>query len=1055
MAGLSAHLFAQSTYYVASSGRDSNSGRSADQPFQSIGKINTLTLQPGDQVLFRRGDTFRGTLQIRQSGTSGQPIIVDAFGSGAKPVLAGSVPIGNWTNQGNNIWQADASALGGAPTGVYRNGATQALGRYPNPDAPNKGYLTIQSHVGRTQFTSREPLPTNFAGGEVVDRPVQWVINRSRISGQNGNVITISNPENYDLSDNFGFFIQDHPATLDQSGEWYYNPANKTLRIYDTGNPNGQLITATNVSAAVSLVGVSNVVVRNLTVTQTRNMGVLVENGSGITLSGLELTNAGEDGLIARGTGSGLTLENSLIDNANNNGATISGYQNLHIRGNTLRTVGTLPGRGKSGDGTYVGINVIATGSATIENNVLDQIGYNGITFGANTTVQRNRVSNFCLVKSDGGGVYIWNGNRQAMNNVRIASNIIFNGIGAPEGTPGGAYSGANGIFLDDCTTNVVVADNTVFNCKGLGIFLHGPSNAQVINNTSFNNGEAQLALNSRNGGCSPRSNTLTGNILVSRGPEQFVTKYESHLNDLGSYGSMDNNVYARPFDDNAKIRIAYNPGSGITGADLALSEWQSRYGKDPNSRNSPITYKPFLTTGNGSFKLNQTFGSNNEGWDTWGPYGNGRATWDNGNRLDGGSLSINFANASGQSNSYVLASKDIGSVSQGQVYLLTFDAVSSGGNKRAEVFLRQKTGSYRDLASRVNMLATGTRQRVEISFQANASEASAILVVQTPEDGQTLYLDNVQLQPATRTPQNPDDFIRLVYNDTQQSQTTGLGGTYRDARNAQHVNQITLAPFTSAVLFKEVGTTPPPVTTGAGTGLRGEYFNNTHLTAPSVHVRTDAVIDFDWGFASPAPGTVNTDYFSIRWTGEVLAPVSGQYTFTTINDDGLRMWVNGQPVISDWNGHAPVTNNSAPITLTGGQRYPIRVEYYDFSNGAVARLRWTYPGQAQQTIPKSQLFPASGARLTSNVPEPGLAPVVYPNPAVEAVQVRFVTLSPGTTQVRLTNLVGQTVVTEVQSNDTGEHLIRLPVQHLSRGYYLLSIEHNEQRSVHRVVLSE
>ncbi|RYZ38522.1 MAG: hypothetical protein EOP49_30950, partial [Sphingobacteriales bacterium] len=112
-----------------------------------------MSLQPGDAILFRRGDTFRGTLSIRQSGTSGNPIVVDAYGSGNKPILAGSVPVSGWNNIGNNVWQADCPSCGSRVTGLYRNGSVLPLGRYPNLSDSNKGYLTIQSHGGKTQLT--------------------------------------------------------------------------------------------------------------------------------------------------------------------------------------------------------------------------------------------------------------------------------------------------------------------------------------------------------------------------------------------------------------------------------------------------------------------------------------------------------------------------------------------------------------------------------------------------------------------------------------------------------------------------------------------------------------------------------------------------------------------------------------------------------------------------------------------------------------------------------------------------------------------------------------
>ncbi len=146
----------------------------------------------------------------------------------------------------------------------------------------------------------------------------------------------------------------------------------------------------------------------------------------------------------------------------------------------------------------------------------------------------------------------------------------------------------------------------------------------------------------------------------------------------------------------------------------------------------------------------------------------------------------------------------------------------------------------------------------------------------------------------------------------------------------------------------------------GTGTGLRGEYYNNKTLSSPSVLTRTDATVNNDYGNGSPAAG-VNADNFSVRWTGQVEAPVSGSYTFSTTSDDGVRLFVNGNQVINNWTDHGPVTDNSAGISLTAGQKYTISMEYYESGGGAVARLLWAYPGQSQQIIPQTRLFPASG----------------------------------------------------------------------------------------------
>jgi len=94
------------TFYVAANGNDTNNGLSAQTPWQTLDKVNATTLNPGDTVLFKRGDTWRGQLRP-QSGQDGAPITYSAYGSGDKPRLLGSVSRNNpqdWQHEGNNIW---------------------------------------------------------------------------------------------------------------------------------------------------------------------------------------------------------------------------------------------------------------------------------------------------------------------------------------------------------------------------------------------------------------------------------------------------------------------------------------------------------------------------------------------------------------------------------------------------------------------------------------------------------------------------------------------------------------------------------------------------------------------------------------------------------------------------------------------------------------------------------------------------------------------------------------------------------------------------------------
>jgi PA14 domain len=150
---------------------------------------------------------------------------------------------------------------------------------------------------------------------------------------------------------------------------------------------------------------------------------------------------------------------------------------------------------------------------------------------------------------------------------------------------------------------------------------------------------------------------------------------------------------------------------------------------------------------------------------------------------------------------------------------------------------------------------------------------------------------------------------------------------------------------------------TPAPVPViGTGNGLTGKYFNSTTLDASTLALtRTDANVNFNWNTGTPNQ-KVLSDHFSAEWIGQVLAPETGTYTFTTTSDDGVRVWVNGQKLIDAWNDHAS-QQDSGTITLQAGQKYDIKVDYYERTGGAVMQLNWSTPHMAQQPIPQAYLY--------------------------------------------------------------------------------------------------
>jgi glucose/arabinose dehydrogenase len=233
-----------------------------------------------------------------------------------------------------------------------------------------------------------------------------------------------------------------------------------------------------------------------------------------------------------------------------------------------------------------------------------------------------------------------------------------------------------------------------------------------------------------------------------------------------------------------------------------------------------------------------------------------------------------------------------------------------------------------------------------------------ARLTLATNPAGLQLSLDG---QPMT-TPVSFDSVVGIVRTIGAATQQSG-GTTYEfvswsDGGAAAH-NISTPPAATTYTATYRVGTG------GGGTGLSATYFDNLNFTGASV-TRVDPVVDFNWGTGSPAPG-IGIDTFSARWTGQVEAPATGTYTFYTQSDDGVRLWVNGQQLVNNWTDHAPV-ENSGTIALSAGQRYDIRMEFYENGGGAVARLSWSGPSIPKAVVPSARLFPTPSTSTTIRI---------------------------------------------------------------------------------------
>ena len=570
------------TYYISNSGNDSNSGTDASSPWQTLNKVNSFkNFTAGDNILFRRGDTFYGSIIVSNSGSSGNPITYGAYGSGAKPVITAFTSITSWNSLGGNIWESsDAVSSLSYTNMVAVNGVNKAMGRYPNSTGPNTGYLYIKSHSGNSSITADGLGSTNWAGAGIMIRKERWALERGTINSQSGNTLYYTDPGLDYPQDGFGFFIQNDTKTLDVDGEWYYNPSSHKLRIYSTSRP-GDVKIAT-VENLVSMDRKSYIVFDNLAFVGSNSDALYCANyGSNLTVQNCDISFAGISGIWC-------IMANALIQNNNIKDANYLGIYttetNANIQSNNLSNINVLEGMDQ--EITSAGAIVTVGANTTIQYNQINNCGYSGIRFGGpNTKIANNFINRFCLIKEDGGGIDM--SSRDRAKGSIIDANIVLNGIGSKYGTSDTTLSDFGGIFIDAFGTGITISNNTIANTVAAGIKLHGANNIIVKNNTTYNNGSSSWTKGGLELMSDPafpiRNITSQGNIFVARTNQQFAFFFrpDADVPDvIRSFGTATNNYYAKPIDQSSAILINHTTYS--------VSGWQSFFGGDAGSNGSP-----------------------------------------------------------------------------------------------------------------------------------------------------------------------------------------------------------------------------------------------------------------------------------------------------------------------------------------------------------------------------------------------------------------------------------------------------------------------------------
>lgn len=618
-------------YYLSNKGNDQQTGTSPSAPWRTLKRLSDVTplLRPGDSVLFERGSIFFGQLKLSSSGEPDKRIYLGAYGSGPRPVIDGSLVIKNWTLYQDNIWVADCPGCIAEPGNLFVDDQFQPLGRYPN-----EGYLTHNCQKCQTSLEDRKhPFNDGYwDASQVVVKSSRWTLDVLQVSRYSSSKFIFSDTASYPLPEGYGYFIQRHLNTLDRPGEWFFDPRSKKLFLYARkgDKPGNHRIEINMVDVGLALDKANFVTIEELTFDRQRVSGIQVKRSGNIRLRRCVVKDAGVNGIEIDGCASPKVTYCQVIG-SNNNGVEWNENANGVFVENSIRRTGIHPGRGLGGNGNYIGLRISGEsprlGKSLFRFNSIDSTGYIGIDFRTGATlIKNNQVSNFCLVKDDGAGIYTW-GNSKGGN--IIEENIVLRGQGCGAGTKDLDKVWVSGIYIDDRSADIQLKKNTVAYCGTTGIYVHNAERISIRGNTLYANGShltnrerSQLTIKLDNlvkwGNQKVLDLHIFGNTFVTTDQGNYCIYLQGEKEqDLKSLGQLDQNMFLVQYPDQVVSRLFGQQQMCEALQEVDLPRWQKETGHDIKSKIKIIPLAPRGSIGPNLIK-NGSMATSAEGWLSW-----------------------------------------------------------------------------------------------------------------------------------------------------------------------------------------------------------------------------------------------------------------------------------------------------------------------------------------------------------------------------------------------------------------------------------------------------
>ncbi len=649
----------QTAYYLSNSGDDAHAGTSPTAAWRTLAYASNFNgYKPGDSILLRAGDVFRGTLTLNSDS-----IVVASYGAGSKPEIWGSQTIASqWTQHSGSIYKTPYT---GRPSFIFVDGQLHMLARSPG----NNQYhlITQASNISSSWIRDNSLIgyPHDLKDTYISLRQDNWTVTTRSVTAFDATTGTImlSEPVSFQggvFKQGWGYILSNKLHFLDGPGEFFMDTANSELYLwaYHHAMPSHVEASVYDFGIQTTSSGKRAITVSNIVFRYQAIAGVLLfDNGERVSvrhcafyhmpfaITNRQLRNS--EGHCTPRTSSEINFSNNLLEDIYKAGVKLENTTASVVENNILRNICTIVNAAEWLNfpcGTFnesgVGINTVGHNSV-VRGNSIAVCGHYGIRVSNNGIVENNCIDSCCILYSDCGAIYRYydytlqtknsppNGWKQVEIRNNIISNIISNHDGvAPMGS-------ASSIYIDHRTSSswlvnpnfvpdsLVIENNTIVN--GLsGLASTGIARALVRNNIFYRCGETSLNIGTLDLYSyiqTYRKYHIYNNVFFSESFHRQLGFYNSNPNnatfdfcwaDFNFYITLRNRF---PF----YVRRATTLGGGqFLDKPMDIDAWRA-FGKDSNG----IFYEPLYahctiidTLAPGNLVRNPDFSKNNiAGW--------------------------------------------------------------------------------------------------------------------------------------------------------------------------------------------------------------------------------------------------------------------------------------------------------------------------------------------------------------------------------------------------------------------------------------------------------